>query len=155
MGESWGKGTICVQGGYTPKNGEPRVLPLYQSTTYKYDTSDDLAALFNLEAEGYIYTRIGNPTLAAFEQKLAELEGGVGAVATASGQAAIMLAVLNICSSGDHLLCSSTVYGGTFNLFGVSLRKLGIDVTFFNPNLTADEIVALANDKRNSFMQNR
>ena len=142
-----GKGTICVQGGYTPKNGEPRVLPLYQSTTYKYDTSDDLAALFNLEAEGYIYTRIGNPTLAAFEQKLADLEGGVGAVATASGQAAIMLAVLNICSSGDHLLCSSTVYGGTFNLFGVSLRKLGIDVTFFNPNLTADEIVALANDK--------
>ncbi|CAM4308334.1 bifunctional O-acetylhomoserine aminocarboxypropyltransferase/cysteine synthase [Bacillus albus] len=147
MGESWGKGTICVQGGYTPKNGEPRVLPLYQSTTYKYDTSDDLAALFNLEAEGYIYTRIGNPTLAAFEQKLADLEGGVGAVATASGQAAIMLAVLNICSSGDHLLCSSTVYGGTFNLFGVSLRKLGIGVTFFNPNLTADEIVALANDK--------
>ncbi|KEK25575.1 bifunctional O-acetylhomoserine aminocarboxypropyltransferase/cysteine synthase [Bacillus gaemokensis] len=147
MGESWGKGTICVQGGYTPKNGEPRVLPLYQSTTYKYDTSDELAALFNLEAEGYIYTRIGNPTLAAFEQKLAELEGGVGAVATASGQAAIMLAVLNICSSGDHLLCSSTVYGGTFNLFGVSLRKLGIDVTFFNPNLTADEVVALANDK--------
>ncbi|MGH0423647.1 MULTISPECIES: bifunctional O-acetylhomoserine aminocarboxypropyltransferase/cysteine synthase [Bacillus] len=147
MGESWGKGTICVQGGYTPKNGEPRVLPLYQSTTYKYDTSDDLAALFNLEAEGYIYTRIGNPTLAAFEQKLADLEGGVGAVATASGQAAIMLAVLNICSSGDHLLCSSTVYGGTFNLFGVSLRKLGIDVTFFNPNLSADEIVALANDK--------
>ncbi|MGD6889935.1 bifunctional O-acetylhomoserine aminocarboxypropyltransferase/cysteine synthase [Bacillus mobilis] len=147
MGKSWGKGTICVQGGYTPKNGEPRVLPLYQSTTYKYDTSDDLAALFNLEAEGYIYTRIGNPTLAAFEQKLADLEGGVGAVATASGQAAIMLAVLNICSSGDHLLCSSTVYGGTFNLFGVSLRKLGIDVTFFNPNLSADEIVALANDK--------
>ncbi|ENQ3106819.1 O-acetylhomoserine sulfhydrylase [Bacillus sp. 491mf] len=147
MGESWGKGTICVQGGYTPKNGEPRVLPLYQSTTYKYDTSDDLAALFNLEAEGYIYTRIGNPTLAAFEQKLTELEGGVGAVATASGQAAIMLAVLNICGSGDHLLCSSTVYGGTFNLFGVSLKKLGIEVTFFNPNLSADEIVALANEK--------
>ncbi len=102
---------------------------------------------FNLEAEGYIYTRIGNPTIATFEQKLAELEGGVGAVATASGQVAIMLAILNICSSGDHLLCSSTVYGGTFNLFGVSLRKLGIDVTFFNPNLSADEIVALANDK--------
>ncbi|PEA56605.1 O-acetylhomoserine aminocarboxypropyltransferase [Bacillus pseudomycoides] len=147
MGESWGKGTICVQGGYTPKNGEPRVLPLYQSTTYKYDTSDDLAALFNLEAEGYIYTRIGNPTLAAFEQKLTELEGGVGAVATASGQAAIMLAVLNICGSGDHLLCSSTVYGGTFNLFAVSLKKLGVEVTFFNPNLSADEIVALANEK--------
>ncbi|WP_242221902.1 bifunctional O-acetylhomoserine aminocarboxypropyltransferase/cysteine synthase [Bacillus cereus group sp. BfR-BA-01380] len=147
MGESWGKGTICVQGGYTPKNGEPRVLPLYQSTTYKYDTSDDLAALFNLEAEGYIYTRIGNPTLAAFEQKLTELEGGVGAVATASGQAAIMLAVLNICNSGDHLLCSSTVYGGTFNLFAVSLKKLGIEVTFFNPSLSADEIVALANGK--------
>ena len=86
MGESWGKGTICVQGGYTPKNGEPRVLPLYQSTTYKYDTSDDLATLFNLEAEGYIYTRIGNPTLATFEQKLSDLEGGVGAVATASGK---------------------------------------------------------------------
>lgn len=147
MGESWGKGTICVQGGYTPKNGEPRVLPLYQSTTYKYDTSDDLAALFNLEAEGYIYTRIGNPTLAAFEQKLTELEGGVGAVATASGQAAIMLAILNICVSGDHLLCSSTVYGGTFNLFAVSLKKLGIEVTFFNPNAYADEIVALANEK--------
>ncbi|MEH6890538.1 bifunctional O-acetylhomoserine aminocarboxypropyltransferase/cysteine synthase [Bacillus sp. JJ864] len=147
MGDSWGKGTICVQGGYTPKNGEPRVLPLYQSTTYKYDTSDDLAALFNLEAEGYIYTRIGNPTLAAFEQKLTELEGGVGAVATASGQAAIMLAILNICGSGDHLLCSSTVYGGTFNLFAVSLKKLGIEVTFFHPNLSADEIVALANEK--------
>ncbi|MGG2063329.1 bifunctional O-acetylhomoserine aminocarboxypropyltransferase/cysteine synthase [Bacillus sp. S14(2024)] len=147
MSDTRGKGTICVQGGYTPKNGEPRVLPLYQSTTYKYDTSDDLAALFNLEAEGYIYTRIGNPTLAAFEQKLTELEGGVGAVATASGQAAIMLAILNICGSGDHLLCSSTVYGGTFNLFAVSLRKLGIEVTFFNPNLTADEIVALANEK--------
>ncbi len=87
------KEQFSVQGGYTPKNGEPRVLPLYQSTTYKYDTSDDLAALFNLEAEGYIYTRIGNPTLAAFEQKLSDLEGGVGAVATASGQAAIMLAV--------------------------------------------------------------
>ncbi|CAM4076319.1 bifunctional O-acetylhomoserine aminocarboxypropyltransferase/cysteine synthase [Bacillus manliponensis] len=145
--ESWGKGTICVQGGYTPKNGEPRVLPLYQSTTYKYDTSDDLAALFDLQAEGYIYTRIGNPTLAAFEQKLTDLEGGVGAVATASGQAAIMLAVLNICSSGDHVLCSSTVYGGTFNLFAVSLKKLGIEVTFFNPNMTADEIVALANEK--------
>ena len=109
--ENHGEKEQFVQGGYTPKNGEPRVLPLYQSTTYKYDTSDDLAALFNLEAEGYIYTRIGNPTLAAFEQKLSDLEGGVGAVATASGQAAIMLAVLNICSSGDHLLCSSTVYG--------------------------------------------
>ncbi|UOY91297.1 bifunctional O-acetylhomoserine aminocarboxypropyltransferase/cysteine synthase [Ectobacillus sp. JY-23] len=143
MGEQWKQGTICVQGGYTPKNGEPRVLPLYQSTTYKYDTPDDLAALFNLQAEGYIYTRIGNPTINAFEQKLSQLEGGVGAVATASGQAAIMLAILNICNAGDHLLCSSTVYGGTFNLFGVSLRKLGIEVTFFDPNLPAEEIVKL------------
>ena len=104
------RNNLCARWLYA-KNGEPRVLPLYQSTTYKYDTSDDLATLFNLEAEGYIYTRIGNPTLAAFEQKLSDLEGGVGAVATASGQATIMLAVLNICSSGDHLLCSSTVYG--------------------------------------------
>ncbi|MFD3446782.1 bifunctional O-acetylhomoserine aminocarboxypropyltransferase/cysteine synthase [Microbacteriaceae bacterium 4G12] len=144
MGETWKQGTICVQGGYSPKNGEPRVLPLYQSTTYKYDTPDDLAALFNLEAEGYIYTRIGNPTIAAFEQKLSQLEGGVGAVATASGQAAIMLAVLNICGTGDHLLCSSTVYGGTFNLFAVSFKKLGIEVTFFNPELPAEEIVQLA-----------
>ncbi|MFX3625055.1 MAG: bifunctional O-acetylhomoserine aminocarboxypropyltransferase/cysteine synthase [Ectobacillus sp.] len=146
MGETWNQGTICVQGGYSPKNGEPRVLPLYQSTTYKYDTPDDLAALFNLQAEGYIYTRIGNPTIAAFEQKLSQLEGGVGAVATASGQAAIMLAILNTCNSGDHLLCASTVYGGTFNLFGVSLRKLGIEVTFFNPNLPAAEIVKLAKE---------
>jgi O-acetylhomoserine (thiol)-lyase len=146
MGETWNKGTVCVQGGYTPKNGEPRVLPLYQSTTYKYDTPDDLAALFNLQAEGYIYTRIGNPTLHAFEQKLSQLEGGVGAVATASGQAAIMLAVLNICNSGDHLLCSSTVYGGTFNLFAVSFRKLGIEVTFFDPSLPAEEIVKLAKE---------
>lgn len=118
MGESWGKERFVCKVAIRQKNGEPRVLPLYQSTTYKYDTSDDLAALFNLEAEGYIYTRIGNPTLAAFEQKLAELEGGVGAVAAASGQAAIMLAVLNICSSGDHLLCSSTVYGGRLIYLG-------------------------------------
>ncbi|MCP8968030.1 bifunctional O-acetylhomoserine aminocarboxypropyltransferase/cysteine synthase [Ectobacillus ponti] len=144
MGETWKQGTICVQGGYSPKNGEPRVLPLYQSTTYKYDTPDDLAALFNLQAEGYIYTRIGNPTIAAFEAKFAQLEGGVGAVATASGQAAIMLAILNICNAGDHLLCASTVYGGTYNLFAVSLKKLGIEATFFNPDLPAAEIAALA-----------
>lgn len=146
MGEAWNQGTICVQGGYTPKNGEPRVLPLYQSTTYKYDAPEDLAALFNLEAEGYIYTRIGNPTLTAFEQKVSQLEGGVGAVATSSGQAAIMLAVLNICEAGDHILCSSAVYGGTYNLFAVSLRKLGISVTFFDPNLEAELIAKLARD---------
>ncbi len=147
MGETWNKGTICVQGGYTPKNGEPRVLPLYQSTTYKYDTPEDLAALFDLRAEGYIYTRIANPTVAAFETKLSQLEGGVGAVATASGQAAIQLAVLNIAGAGDHILCSSTVYGGTHNLFAVSLRKLGIDVTFFDPELSVEDIVKLATSK--------
>ncbi|GGE79176.1 bifunctional O-acetylhomoserine aminocarboxypropyltransferase/cysteine synthase [Priestia taiwanensis] len=144
MSEKWGNGTICVQGGYTPKKGEPRVLPLYQSTTYKYDTADDLAALFNLEAEGHIYSRISNPTVAAFEEKMNQLEGGVGAVATASGQAAIMLAILNICQVGDHILCAATVYGGTYNLFAVSLKKLGIEVTFFDPELPAADILKLA-----------
>ncbi|MEH7216197.1 bifunctional O-acetylhomoserine aminocarboxypropyltransferase/cysteine synthase [Bacillus toyonensis] len=147
MTNSWDKSTICVRGGYVPKNGEPSVMPLYQSTTYKYDTSDSLAAVFDLEEEGHSYTRVSNPTIAALEQKLTSLEGGVGAVATASGLAAIMLAVLNICSSGDNLLCSSTVYGGTYNLFSVRMKEFGIEVIFVNPDSKVEELINLANDK--------
>ena len=110
------KGTICVQGGWQPKKGEPRVLPIYQSTTFKYDTSDQMGRLFDLEDSGYFYTRLQNPTNDAVAQKICDLEGGVAAMLTSSGQAANFYAVFNICEAGDHLICSSNVYGGTFNL---------------------------------------
>lgn len=132
--------TKCVQGGYSPKSGEARVAPIYQSTTYKYDCCDDMGKLFDLEAEGYFYTRLANPTAGFVEAKIAALEGGVGAMMTSSGQAATLIAVMTICKEGDHVLCSSMVYGGTFNLLGVTLRRFGIDVTFVNPDDSYEEL---------------
>ena len=134
------KATICVQGGWKPKNGESRVLPIYQSTTFKYDSSEKMARLFDLEDEGYFYTRLANPTNDAVASKIAELEGGVGAILTSSGQAANFYAVFNICQSGDHMVCSSTIYGGTFNLFAVTMKKLGIECTFVNSDTSEEEL---------------
>ncbi|EJX02790.1 O-acetylhomoserine sulfhydrolase [gut metagenome] len=129
-----------MQAGWTPKKGEPRVLPIYQSTTFKYDTSEQMARLFDLEDTGYFYTRLQNPTNDAVAAKIAALEGGVGAMLTASGQAANFYALFNICEAGDHFVCSSTIYGGTFNLFGVTFKKLGIDCTFIDANAPEEEI---------------
>lgn len=134
------KATICVQGGWKPKNGESRVLPIYQSTTFKYDSSEKMARLFDLEDEGYFYTRLANPTNDAVASKIAELEGGVGAILTSSGQAANFYAVFNICQSGGHMVCSSTIYGGTFNLFAVTMKKLGIECTFVNSDASEEEL---------------
>lgn len=133
--------TKCIQSGYTPKNGEPRVLPICQSTTYKYDSADTLGKLFDLEADGFFYTRLSNPTLDAVEKKIADLEGGVGAMLTAAGQAASMISITNICKTGDHVVCSAAVYGGTFNLFNKTLRDLGIDFTFVSPDSTEEELL--------------
>lgn len=135
--------TLCIQEGWQPKNGEPRVLPIYQSTTYKYDSSADMAALFDLEADGFFYTRLANPTCDAVERKIAALEGGVAAVLTSSGQAASLFSVLNICHAGDHVVCSSELYGGTFNLFNKTMREMGIDFTFVEPETPEEEIAAL------------
>lgn len=135
-------GTVCVQGGWKPENGEPRVLPIYQSTTFKYSTSEQMARLFDLEESGYFYTRLANPTNDAVAAKIAELEGGVGAILTSSGQAANFYAVFNLCNAGDHFVCSSAIYGGTFNLFAVTMKKMGIDCTFVSPNATEEEIAA-------------
>lgn len=132
--------TICVQGGWQPKNGEPRVLPIYQSTTYKYDNSEQMGRLFDLEEEGYFYTRLQNPTNDVVAQKICDLEGGVAGMLTSSGQAANYYAAFNICEAGDHIICSAHVYGGTFNLFGVTMKKQGIDVTFINPDCTEEEL---------------
>lgn len=126
--------TVCVQGGWTPKKGEPRVVPIYQSTTFRYETSEQMARLFDLEESGYFYTRLQNPTNDVVATKIAELEGGVGAMLTSSGQAANFYAIFNICEAGDHFVCSSTIYGGTFNLYTVTLKKLGIDVTLIDPD---------------------
>lgn len=134
------RGTLCVQGGWKPKNGEPRVVPIIQSTTFKYDDSEEMAKLFDLEATGYFYTRLQNPTNDAVAQKIADLEGGVGATLTSSGQAANFYAIFNICSAGDHIVTSNEIYGGTYNLFGVTLKKLGIECTFVNPDAPEDEI---------------
>ncbi|MDW7669245.1 MAG: O-acetylhomoserine aminocarboxypropyltransferase/cysteine synthase family protein [Bacillota bacterium] len=133
--------TNCVQGTYDPKSGEPRVLPITQSTTYKYYNSDDVADLFDLKSDQHMYSRISNPTVSAFEDKINLLEGGVGALAASSGQAATTLAILNICSAGDHIIAASTIYGGTYNLFKVTLKKLGLEVTFVDPNCSYEEIV--------------
>lgn len=132
--------TICIQGGWNPKKGEPRVLPIYQSTTFKYDTSDEMGRLFDLEDTGYFYTRLQNPTNDAVASKIAELEGGVGAMLTSSGQAANFYAILNICNEGDHIVSSAPIYGGTFNLFGVTMKKMGIDFTFIDPDAPEEEI---------------
>lgn len=134
--------TICVQSGWQPKKGEPRVLPIYQSTTFKYETSEQMGRLFDLEDSGYFYTRLQNPTNDAVAAKITELEGGVAGMLTSSGQAANFYAVFNICEAGDHIVSAAHVYGGTFNLFGVTMKKLGIDVTFVDPDASADEIAS-------------
>ena len=122
--------SLCLHAGYEPGNGEPRVLPIVQSTTFKYATTAEVAKLFDLAEAGFFYSRLGNPTVDAVEQKIAALEGGVGALCTSSGQAASMLALLNVAQSGDHVVSAASIYGGTFNLFAVTLKKLGIEVTF-------------------------
>ena len=120
--------TKCIQSGWEPKNGEPRILPIIQSTTFKYESSDEMGALFDLEKEGYFYSRLQNPTNDYVAKKICDLEGGYAAMLTASGQAANFYAVFNICEAGDHFISTSAIYGGTFNLFGVTMKKLGIDV---------------------------
>ena len=132
--------SLCLYAGYTPKNGEPQTLPICQSTTFKYASTEEVTKLFDLKEAGFFYTRLGNPTVDAVEQKIAALEGGVGALCTSSGQAASTIAILNLASAGDHIVSSSTIYGGTFNLFAVTLKKLGIEVTFVNPDASDDEI---------------
>ncbi|HHT87988.1 MAG TPA: O-acetylhomoserine aminocarboxypropyltransferase/cysteine synthase [Clostridiales bacterium] len=132
--------TKCIQSGYQPKNGEARVLPIYQSTTFKYDSAEHVGKLFDLEAEGFFYTRLANPTVDCVERKIAELEGGIGAMCTSSGQAALMAAVLNLCSAGDHIVSSGSIYGGTINLFAVTFAKMGIECTFVDIDESADEL---------------
>ena len=132
--------TRCVQGGWYPKCGEPRQVPVYSSTTFKYDTTQHMADLFDLKAPGYFYTRLANPTNDAVAKKIAALEGGVAAILTSSGQAASTFAILNLCNAGDHVVSSAQIYGGTFNLFAVSLKKLGIEFTFVDPDATPAEI---------------
>lgn len=140
MNEKLKPATLCVQAGWMPKKGEPRVLPIYQSTTFKYETSDQMARLFDLEESGYFYTRLQNPTNDAVAAKIAALEGGVAGMLTSSGQAASFYSVFNICSAGDHVVSASTIYGGTYNLFGVTLPKLGIEVTFVDQDASEEEI---------------
>ncbi len=132
--------TICVQGGYRPGNGEPREIPIYQSTTFRYETSEDMGKLFDLEASGYFYTRLQNPTNDLVAKKICELEGGSMAMLTSSGQAANFYAIFNIASNGDHIISSSSIYGGTFNLFSVTMKRMGIDFTFISPDATEEEI---------------
>lgn len=133
--------TLCVKAGWEPKNGEPIEVPVYQSTTFKYDNSEEMAMLFDLKKDGYFYSRLQNPTNDAVAKKIAALEGGVGAVLTSSGQAANFYALFNICEAGDHVVASNEIYGGTFNLFGVTLKKLGIECTFVNPEDTEENIM--------------
>ncbi|MDO4338949.1 MAG: O-acetylhomoserine aminocarboxypropyltransferase/cysteine synthase [Eubacteriales bacterium] len=134
--------TNCLHAGYTPSKGEPCALPIYQSTTFKYDTTDEMGQLFDLKAEGYFYTRLQNPTNDAVAAKIAALEGGVAAILTSSGQAANFYAVFNICEAGDHIVAASTIYGGTFNLLAVTFKKLGIECTFVDTDSSAEEIAA-------------
>mgnify|MGYP002083542801 CR=1 FL=1 len=139
-------GTKCVQGGYTPGNGEPRQIPIVQSTTFKYEPSEDMGKLFDLEASGYFYSRLQNPTNDTVAAKIAEMEGGTAAMLTSSGQAANFFALFNICECGDHIVASSSIYGGTFNLIDVTMRKMGIDVTFVSPDATEEELAAMVRD---------
>lgn len=136
----WKIETQCLQEGYKPENGQPRVLPIYQSTTYKYDSTEHVAKLFDLSVPGHMYSRISNPTVECVENKIAALEGGIGALCTSSGQAACLISILNICEAGDHFVCSGTIYGGTINLFGSSLKKCGISVTFVDQDSSEDEL---------------
>ena len=140
MDKKYSKETLCVQAGWTPKKGEPRVLPIYQSTTFKYETSEQMGKLFDLEESGYFYTRLQNPTNDAVAEKIRALEGGVAGMLTSSGQAASFYSIFNICSSGDHFVSASTIYGGTYNLFAVTLKKLGIEVTFIDQGADEAEI---------------
>ena len=138
--------TKCIQEGYAPKDGEARVLPIYQSTTYKYDSSETVGRLFDLKDDGFFYTRLANPTVDSVERKIASLEGGVGALCTSSGQAANMIAILNICDQGDHFISSNAIYGGTLNLFAVTFKKLGIEVTFVDPDAPLEELQKAVQD---------
>jgi O-acetylhomoserine (thiol)-lyase len=141
MSKNWKIETQAIQGGYDPKPGEPRVVTICQSTTFKYDSADYVAKLFDLEVAGHFYTRLGNPTTDAFEKKIAMMEGGVAALGTSSGQAATTLSIFNICQAGQHFITASTLYGGTYNLFAATLPKMGIEVTFVDPEAPADEIL--------------
>lgn len=143
--------TKCIQSGYKPGNGEPRVLPIYQSTTYKYDSSTHLGDLFDLKAPGHMYTRISNPTVEQVENKIADLEGGTGAVLCSSGQAANLLAILNITSAGQNIISMSSIYGGTINLFAVTLKKIGVEVRFVTPEMTDEEISAMIDENTRLF----
>ena len=139
---NWNRDTVCVQGGYTHGNGEPRQIPIIQSTTFKYATSEDMGKLFDLEASGYFYSRLQNPTCDTVAAKICELEGGTAAMLTSSGQAASFYAIFNIASCGDHIVSSSTIYGGTYNLFAVTMKRMGIDFTFVSPDCTKEELDA-------------
>ena len=139
---SLNRDTVCVQGGYRPGNGEPRQIPIIQSTTFKYNTSEDMGRLFDLEASGYFYSRLQNPTCDTVAAKICELEGGSAAMLTSSGQAASFYAVFNIASCGDHIVSSSSIYGGTYNLFAVTMKRMGIDFTFVSPDCTREELDA-------------
>jgi len=140
MKEQYKINTLCVQSGWEPKNGEPRVAPISMSTTFKYDSCAELAKLFDLEAAGFFYTRLGNPTIDVLEKKMAALEGGIGAIAFASGQSATAALIMNLCRAGDHFISAATVYGGTFNLFNHTFKQLGIDVTFVNQDASKEEL---------------
>lgn len=142
MGTNYKPETICIQSGWTPKKGEPRVLPIYQSTTFKYENSDQMGRLFDLEDTGYFYTRLQNPTNDAVAAKITALEGGIAGMLTSSGQAANYYAVFNICEAGDHFICTNAIYGGTYNLFGTTMKKQGISCTFINPDASDEEIEA-------------
>ena len=144
---SYKQDTICVQGGYNPKTGESRIPPIVQSTTFAYDSTQAMADLFDLKADGYFYTRLANPTVAAFEGKVAALEGGVAGIGCASGMSATMLLAFTLCGAGDNIVSSAAIYGGTFNLFAVTLPKLGIQTRFFDPDDSAEDIEKLIDDK--------
>jgi len=139
--------TKCIQSGYEPGNGEPRVLPIYQSTTFKYSSSEQMGRLFDLEESGYFYTRLQNPTNDAVAAKICDLEGGVAAMLTSSGQAASFYAIMNICEKGDHIVCASAIYGGTYNLYAHTIKKMGVDATFVDPDCTVEELEAAFTDK--------
>ena len=138
--------TKCIQSGWQPKQGEPRVLPIYQSTTFKYDTSDQMGRLFDLEDSGYFYTRLQNPTNDCVAAKICDLEGGYAAMLTSSGQAASFYAIMNICEAGDHIVCASALYGGTYNLYAHTIKKMGVEATFVDPNASEEELSAAFQD---------
>ena len=140
--QDYQKGTQCIHAGYTPGNGEPRNIPIVQSTTFRYESSQAMGALFDLEAEGYFYTRLQNPTLDRVAAKICALEGGTAAMLTSSGQAANFFAIFNLCSAGDHVVSSAAIYGGTFNLFAVTMKRMGIEFTFVDPDCTEEELNA-------------